>query len=251
MHQRIPMPKPHAVNPDSIRSAAPAVDGMLLAFGLAVCSAHADTGPDISSSRSMTANELVSTRIDDADGFAWNSRFRARTEGGRVKIELAIELIPTAGVSSAALVRARERWRMGIEDAWGSRYGLRRGDGLVLPIEVRVRFHGPQYDHRVIVYPGRGPTHQLRWHLNDPPEIAAHEAGHMLGAYDEYPLGARDPRRPMIDPKGIMSANPVGTRVKPRHLERVRAWYAGRIDDPTVAVVPLAEASSSAPPRSR
>jgi hypothetical protein len=184
------------------------------------------------------ATYLVTERRRGAGRFSWTSRFRVQPEIDQIKVKVAIGLVAAAGVSQAEINRVKARWKSGIEQAWSDLFALRLGNGALLPIRIKVRFHGPHFDHRVIVQPGSGVSHQLRWHLNDPPELAAHEFGHMLGAYDEYSRGALDPENPVLDPTGIMTANPVGAKVKARHFEPIRSWFSKRTGE-EVRVVPL------------
>jgi hypothetical protein len=64
------------------------------------------------------------------------------------------------------------------------------------------------------------------------PEVVAHEVGHMLGAYDEYPGGSLDPERPVQSPGSLMSASPgPEVRCAARHLDAVRRWARMRFGE--------------------
>jgi hypothetical protein len=53
--------------------------------------------------------------------------------------------------------------------------------------------------------------------------VRAHEFGHLIGCYDEYPEGACHPSRAWADvPDSVMN---IASKVYPRHVEPFRAWF--------------------------
>jgi hypothetical protein len=56
-----------------------------------------------------------------------------------------------------------------------------------------------------------------------PVTVRAHEFGHQIGMYDEYPEGACDPARRVTDiPNSIMNA---GSKVYKRHMKEFHDWF--------------------------
>jgi hypothetical protein len=61
------------------------------------------------------------------------------------------------------------------------------------------------------------------YHVGTPDFVRAHEFGHLIGMYDEYPQGACDPARLYTDePTSIKNA---GTRVSSRHVKDYVDWF--------------------------
>jgi hypothetical protein len=58
------------------------------------------------------------------------------------------------------------------------------------------------------------------------PYVRAHEFGHVVGLYDEYPAGACEGSRLFADvPDSIMNS---GNRVYWRHVKEFADWFAGK-----------------------
>ncbi|MHB8766166.1 MAG: hypothetical protein ACYDA8_17755 [Deferrisomatales bacterium] len=191
-----------------------------LALGLAAWAALA-SGP--------AAAETVTGRLTAANGFAWGHGFDAELGADAVRVRVAVQLIGAGGVTALELDRVKPAWEAGIEGLWGGRFAVETAEGRRYPILVDADFRGPRFHHEVVVRPGRGRTDQLFWHLGDGPEVAAHEVGHMLGVYDEYPGGAVAPEGGVTDPASLMTSDPgPGATPRARHFGRVLAWVAAQ-----------------------
>jgi hypothetical protein len=123
------------------------------------------------------------------------------------------------------------------------RKGCKREDGCDCPREntccklevvVKVRFVEDHAHHTVNLWPGSARADCENWHVVEsrPGLSWAHEVGHLLGWYDEYPGGAHAPPadnangRWLADrPRGIMGP---GSIVYWDHLEDIRYWFVGK-----------------------
>jgi hypothetical protein len=121
-------------------------------------------------------------------------------------------------------------WLKNIHDTWDGKFALARKDAkgkaegcCRWPIEVRVNWSDAAGDK--LVYAVWAANFELSnakdWYLSDPePEMAGHECGHLLGAYDEYPGGAIHPATKKIEDDSIMGQNL--TKAHERHLDGLR-----------------------------
>ena len=142
----------------------------------------------------------------------------------------------------------RTQWENGIETIWSHKYDIVDGDTR-LPIVVDCRFVSTDGDYVVDVHNGTGRTNILNWYTDHPAgwensyhdEIAAHEAGHMIGLYDEYSGGATDPVTGFVDDNSIMGQNLSG--VHERYFEEILDW----VEETTGRDADLVRARPSAP----
>lgn len=74
-----------------------------------------------------------------------------------------------------------------VENLWNDKYSIKLR-GNVYPCRVKIWF-APPFDKEVIVWPKTGRTNMGNFYEADVPQWIAHEVGHMLGLYDEYPGG--------------------------------------------------------------
>lgn len=189
----------------------------------------------------LAAGEPVSGRLEAGNGFAWGYAYDTELRDDGVFVRIGVHLVPTGGVTVPELERVKPGWEVGIEALWGGRFALQAPSGRRYPVRLDVDFRGLPVHHQVVVRPGKGRTDQLGWHLRDGPELAAHEVGHMLGAFDEYRGGATDPAGPVTDAASLMTSDP-GPDCAPRarHFERLRVWAERSTGLPGWTVVPWA-----------
>jgi hypothetical protein len=126
----------------------------------------------------------------NADGhYGWRARFDMGLEDGVLTIGVDVRL------KGASAGKMKEVWETGIEKIWNKKVFFDDG-GKLIPIALDFDFVSSGQHHTVKVHAGTGRAHMLDWYKSNPwakrydDEIAAHEVGHMIGAFDEYKDGA-------------------------------------------------------------
>lgn len=170
--------------------------------------------------------QTVSGTLVGGSSHSWRYAYEAALTEEGVSVEVSFRLLGAGGVTPVELARTAKVWKEGVERLWNDCFALADPTGELRPIRVTVRFNKPPYHHEVVVRPGRGADDFLNWHLNDPPEVIAHEVAHAFGVYDEYRGGATAPVGGSIDPQGLMNANPKkGVLMRERFFEGFAEWY--------------------------
>ena len=187
--------------------------------------------------------ETVSGRETSGDRYAWQYGFDVGIADGSVNVRVAVNWVPVAGVTWPELEVARKRWVEGILKVWDNRYQVVTPEGKTYPIRVTVSSSAPDAHHDVIVRrTGRG-TNELNWNLYDTATHAAHEFGHMLGAFDEYPGGALA-SADESGHRGIMAGRSSGETL-PRHYEKVRKWFVEQAGTADIRLLPVSDRAES------
>jgi hypothetical protein len=181
--------------------------------------------------------------------YGWNYNFGiSLSEGAQVTLTLDIEF--TGDDPGDAL---RQQWIDGIERVWSNQYFLVDGTAHI-PIIMDANVVTSGADQVVTVHSGTGRTNMTNWYTDRPAgwsndwqdEIAAHEAGHMLGLYDEYLGGAVDPATNLIDDTAIMGPNV--EQVYERYFTQILNWAEGRTGhDMSLMASPSAPLMQSTP----
>ena len=115
----------------------------------------------------------------------------------------------------------KQLWETGTERIWTTH------DRFTKPILFDLRFSDQNPNHVVTVKPGAGRGDINTWFAGWPagtgsPAPWAHEVGHFLGNYDEYPGGAVNPNGSFMNvPDSIMGT---GLTVYDRHYGFVADW---------------------------
>ncbi|HMV65202.1 MAG TPA: hypothetical protein PKA64_00030 [Myxococcota bacterium] len=159
--------------------------------------------------------------------------------GDRALAVVPIRLAPDASLDPATVRRRAIAWEREAERAWSGQVALQVSGMPPLTLDLDVRLDPPTGPATtVVVLPGAGPADLGGWRVDNPDGIAAHEIGHLLGAWDEYTHGAQDPTQPVIDRTHLMGRESPGAVPHPRSYEPLAAELAQRLGAP-VAVVPL------------
>jgi len=160
---------------------------------------------------------------ESSGAFSWGYCFDAQFADAEARITVKVNLIPASGISRSEFDRARKGWERGVDQVWNRRFALVTPDGRRYPIVISLVQGNLAVHYEVVVRPQWKQTDLLNWSLQDSPLKAAHEFGHMLGAFDEYRRGATGPAGGGGG-DSIMGNRSAGTAY-PRHLEKVRQWF--------------------------
>lgn len=171
--------------------------------------------------------ETVSGRMSAMNGFVWSYGYDIGRQDNKVIVHVAINLIPAGGVTRPELDRVKDQWEAEIERIWSGRVAIETAAGERYPVAIDVTFSGTRFHHDVIVSRSGGRIDELNWNLMMSPESAAHEFGHMIGAFDEYRGGAVAPGTGVTDRKSIMTGgSDRSSEASARHYEGIRRWFA-------------------------
>jgi hypothetical protein len=181
--------------------------------------------------------------------YSWNYYYELMIKKGELIVtrKVNFDKLPGANPSKGQL----KQWAREIENIWDRKFKIhraqcKRGDHCncspasgccSFTIRVRCKFQ-PGPGERVVLHPGSnnpndwgGPDwwYSHTWWMGMagvPVTVRAHEFGHLMGLYDEYPAGACDPGRVVTnDPSSIMNA---GTKTYDRHFREFHQWFDGK-----------------------
>ncbi|PCC68208.1 protein of unknown function [Nannocystis exedens] len=177
----------------------------------------------------------------------WPYAYDFEVSLGRVYVRRKLDFVRGPGVASVP-PRLWRRWRAQIEAIWDHKFyfhrkNCKRGKKCDCGVNGCCK-----YPLRILAVQGTGhgsvklflggPKAQnwgkidLWWYsdtwwtaIGDAgPDVRAHEFGHLIGCYDEYPAGACEGSRAFADvPDSIMNS---GSVVYPRHVEEFRMGFA-------------------------
>jgi hypothetical protein len=186
--------------------------------------------------------------LPDGAMYGWEVCYECEIRAGRffVTRKVSFALQPGAGFSA----KNQRKWKREIESIWDSKFKMHRKD---CKREDKCDCFGEQgccaYTIRVVCEWGGGHGKQVELHAgandpnwgsgrwwyshtwwekmrNVPGTVRAHEFGHLIGMYDEYPAGACDPIRMFTSvPVSIMGA---GTETYERHFKEFHDWFKGK-----------------------
>lgn len=122
-------------------------------------------------------------------GYTWFVKYGLGFDGSAFTVQTKVHLV---GDDPGTY---RQVWESGIEQIWSNKYSLSDSSGRY-PIRIDVQFVSSGQDYDVTVHNTNGRGDMLNWYTDTAwgpsyqDELAAHEYGHMLGAFDEYAGGA-------------------------------------------------------------
>lgn len=178
--------------------------------------------------------------------YGWDMTYARRIRRGILIITKKVDFDFKDG---ARLTKGRRKaWVNEIESIWNKKWKLHRkqckrgaacncphGNACcVFPIRIRCRWgggHGKKVElNKGACDPGGWGT--ARWWYSHTwwesragvgTYVRAHEFGHLIGMYDEYPAGACDPARQFTnEPSSIMN---LGANTYERHMKDFHAWF--------------------------
>jgi hypothetical protein len=185
------------------------------------------------------ASYWITSERRSATRHVWRTGVAIARRGDHAVATVPIRLLPDVSIPDGALRTPVAAWEATIEAAWSDRVALRVDGMAPLPLRIDVVFDPPADPvTRVIVLPGSGPADLGAWRLQNPAAVAAHEVGHLLGAWDEYEGGAQDPASPVVDLNHVMGRETTSTTPHPRSYAPLAADLATLLGR-AVQIVPL------------
>lgn len=176
---------------------------------------------------------------------AWHVRYDISQNRDDCLLILKIYFIPgpEATFSEDAAVKD-------IETQWNNKVILRRFDeiaGEMYDVRCTIKIvpvHDLNQAHAMVfLNPGKGRSRVHEWFLEGmKPAVPAHEVGHMIGLYDEYPNGAR-PTKSFTSYDGLMGYGTLNDMAK-MHKSYYEPWLNFVGHGELVYVVPASEQAS-------
>lgn len=146
---------------------------------------------------------------------------------------------PEAFTDPANYDTKKDAWLKNIHDVWDDKFDLVHDDcksedakKCRWRLRLKAAWHATTGDKKVYAIHAQDweRSNAKDWYLSEHRlGVAGHEAGHLLGAYDEYAGGATDPADPKIEDDTIMGQNL--TKALPRHLNGLRDQLAKLVND--------------------
>jgi len=164
-------------------------------------------------------------------------------DGPTLKLDIDIQLV--GDDPGDAL---KNTWMTGIEGAWNDKYEIQYGSNRY-PVEVNVDWVAINPDITVTVHDAVGRDDELNWYTtlegwgNSYQGVAAaHEFGHMMGLYDEYPEGAVNPVTKYTTTNALMADfGPV----RLRYYDLFLTWMRDKTGIATLSLVAAAPAPAA------
>ncbi len=197
----------------------------------------------VNGAKTWVANKNAAGQVVN---YGWEVCYQAEIKNGIFTItrKVNFKLIGDASASN----KQKKRWKNEIEEVWNKQFKIhrkdcKRGDTCdcyseqgccAFAIHIVCEWgagHGKQVELHEGANKASGWGTPLWWYSHTwweeasgvPATVRAHEFGHQIGMYDEYPAGACDPLRLYTNvPASIMSS---GRTVYERHFKDFHAWF--------------------------
>jgi hypothetical protein len=184
--------------------------------------------------------------VKTTTNYGWDVTYGIGIKRGVLRVRKMVKFELKNG---AQLTSVRKRaWAREIHRVWDKKWKLhrkkcKRGDSCncpndncccMFPVRIRCEW-GSGHGKKVELHKGANDAngwgsgnwwYSHKWwegRKNVPKTVRAHEFGHLIGMYDEYPAGACDPARKFTNvPTSIMN---VGSTTYSRHMQDFHAWF--------------------------
>jgi hypothetical protein len=178
--------------------------------------------------------------------FGWTGRYSIKFGSDHVTVSVKIRLVNRLGakpepgeaqppIGDPVSPADKAAMKADIESKLSQKVSLYRSAcrfgtdcSCPVPVRVLVSFVESGEHHVVDLYQGNAQANALQWtRIRTRDNSWAHETGHLLGWFDEYPTGAvgPTPRWQSSAPTHVMST---GTTVPPEYAWDFRDWYASK-----------------------
>lgn len=193
---------------------------------------------------------LTHAWVPNGQNYGWNYGYDIELHPGELVITRKVDFQVMPGASASA--RKKRRWKREIEGIWDRKFKLHRtkcqrkdecdcaiSNGCCTwVLRVKCVFSGGHGQQVVLNAGANDPVWSSpRWWfshnwweqmVNVPATVRAHEFGHLMGMWDEYPAGACDPLRLYTAiPSSIMNS---GTKVGKRHIQEYLDWFKAKAE---------------------
>lgn len=181
--------------------------------------------------------------------YGWDMTYGIGIAKGVLTVRKKIDFDPKGGARATSYRKLL--WKKEIEAIWDQKWRLHRKNCkrgstcncskyngcCVFPIRIRCEFgsgHGKKVELNKGACDPSGWGTPKWWYSHTWWEsragvgayVRAHEFGHLIGMYDEYPEGACDPARKYTnEPSSIMN---LGSMTYDRHMVDFHAWFEGK-----------------------
>jgi hypothetical protein len=201
----------------------------------------------------------VTTWVPTGVSYGWSVAYDIEIKDGRFTVTRKIEFKFIGGASASG--KQKKRWKKEIENVWDKQFKIHRkncnrGDTCdcyaeqgccAYAIRIVCEWAGGQ-GKQVELHAGANQASgwgtPLWWYSHTwweeadgvPGTVRAHEFGHQIGMYDEYPEGACDPGRVYTNMRSSVMSS--GSNVFDRHFKEFHAWFqskaGGELGDTTL-----------------
>lgn len=171
-----------------------------------------------------------------SDKYLWKTAYDIQFDGQNIDVKVFIKLVRGENVRPLQVENVIKSWSQQIKSVWSSQYAIQTNNGDQYPINVSAEFVRIKPHHEVIIRRASKKIDEYNWGITTRPNIIAHEFGHMIGAFDEYPGGAINPHTKLIDPTSIMGSAKHSSKTYPRHYQDVQEWFATHVE-PNINIV--------------
>lgn len=192
----------------------------------------------------------VKTLAPSGKNYGWDVAYEIAIKDGRFSITRKIDFALKGGASAGD--KDKKAWKQEIESVWDKKFKIhrvncKRGDRCDCDanqgccsylIRVRCVWGAGQGTKKTELHAGandpKGWGGPKWWYSHTwwekrkgvPATVRAHEFGHQIGMFDEYPEGACDPPRLFTNvPDSIMNA---GRKVYDRHFKEFHDWFKAK-----------------------
>jgi hypothetical protein len=182
--------------------------------------------------------------------YRWESCYEASIQDGKFTITRKIDFQLTGG--AVLTEKKKKTWKKEIERVWNKQFKIhrtncKRGDTCdcyeeqgccAFAIHILCEW-GAGQGQQVVLHGGANKPDGwgkdgLWWYSHDwweeranvPTTVRAHEFGHQIGRYDEYPKGACDPVRQFTNCEGSVMNG--GSSVAERHFKAFHDWFKAK-----------------------
>lgn len=164
-------------------------------------------------------------KVRESIWYRWNIAYTKVFDGTNLIKEVRINFVFDCEYTPEEKRKWKKKIAARIEDTWNNKFHIiDLTCNRIYPLGVRIIIDKKSFHHEVNLRKGPGRSDMLNWYQDDWklicctawcscfPEVdkkcnsvMAHEVGHMIGLYDEYPCGAvENPESPLISYYGLM-----------------------------------------------